>query len=474
MNSSEQDAPILRASTGSVWALVPKDAPFGKAQVVLISGEQRSAPAQIDIVPAAVGLFAQDSSGIGPALAQNDSPSEAPVLNQLTNPARPGDYLTLWGTGLGQTSLRDISVEVGGMATVPSYAGPAPGYPGLDQINVPLPLEAPDGCYVAVQVRTGGSVSNTVSIAKSIAPGACAHPFGLSQTDLQSLDAGQAVRLGLLTMRSRVDPSSGSATTENTYTRNESAGLEMLLRMPGDIALLAQPQTTDEAYFRCALVNPSTLPQFLNAQDGDAGSPLTLQGPGKALSLTNSADLRGVYSSLLSPPAAVADPAQLPAAFLVPGAWQLTVPGGANFGPFQVSSSLPPPVRWTNRAALAMVDRSQDQTITWQPDGYSSKDVMTVSLSSSYFAQSLPGTYLAVGLTCRAPASAGKLTIPASLMRQMPPSPSLTNVPGGTLILQISQRPDRRAGFDMPQVGGGSARGLVDYQLGETLRTAIR
>src|SRR5262249_40275096 len=48
----------------------------------------------------------------------------------------------------------------------PAYAGRSQGFPGLDQIVFTLPASAA-GCFVPVQVRAGGVVSNVVSVSIS-------------------------------------------------------------------------------------------------------------------------------------------------------------------------------------------------------------------------------------------------------------------------------------------------------------------
>jgi hypothetical protein len=49
-------------------------------------------------------------------------------------------------------SRRSRNSKNGELSIAPAYAGPAPGYPGLDQINFRLPpdVTAPGGCYVSL------------------------------------------------------------------------------------------------------------------------------------------------------------------------------------------------------------------------------------------------------------------------------------------------------------------------------------
>ena len=45
------------------------------------------------------------------------------------------------------------------------FAGLAPGYVGLYQVNVPIPAAAPPGLGISLTLKEGGQVSNTVIVA---------------------------------------------------------------------------------------------------------------------------------------------------------------------------------------------------------------------------------------------------------------------------------------------------------------------
>jgi uncharacterized protein (TIGR03437 family) len=94
-----------------------------------------------------------------------------------SSPARPGDIVILWATGLGQTTPpaynfqlptaaapliagANLEVLLDGVA-VPSsaieYAGVAPGYAGLYQINLLLPLST--GANPEIRLQLDGATS---------------------------------------------------------------------------------------------------------------------------------------------------------------------------------------------------------------------------------------------------------------------------------------------------------------------------
>jgi len=98
------------------------------------------------------------------------------------NPALPGGWLVVYGTGLGVPSenvpagqavmgpvpvAASVQVMLNNMILQPAYAGLAPGLPGLNQINVQLPLGLTPGSY-NLQIVSAG----VVSAAKVISVGA--------------------------------------------------------------------------------------------------------------------------------------------------------------------------------------------------------------------------------------------------------------------------------------------------------------
>ncbi|HWQ56216.1 MAG TPA: hypothetical protein VN442_21190 [Bryobacteraceae bacterium] len=455
----ERDAPVLGASLGTVLALVPEDLPPGIASVVMTTDGQASIPAQIRIVPVAPGIFA--------TLSQNVRPG-AVTVNRLTDPALAGEYITVWGTGLGAARPDEVTVEVGGKPVRPSYAGPAPGFRGLDQINVQLPQEAPDGCYVSVVLKAQDAVSNEITVAKADRSGACEHPFRLRTEQLRALDEGRSVRVGLISLRSEVMPPPGPPYT--TYTRNEAAFGELALRTASDAALMAQPLVADEAYYGCRLFNPAVTARFTAVDDFDAGEQLVVTGPGKSLEVPRT--LRVVYLNVLPAPEAKPSPKDLPGPFFTAGTWRVASAGGATVTPFDASLPVPPPLRWINRDSITSIDRSVDQAITWEPDGYSPTDVMTATLTSGAF--QVDGTARATGMICRAPASAGRLTLPAELLRDLPTSPISTLFPLVSLQLRLTPKPWLRQRFELPLVAGGTESALFEYLFTDTLRTNLR
>ena len=134
---------------------------------------QNSAGAQtvnLWIEPAfpAVFTFSQSGAGAAAALrAANNQPVSA------SNPLHAGDYVELFLTGLGPTSSQgglDVArqqptVTIGGVNCPVTFAGAAPGFTGLDQINCQVPAGLGTQASVAVVVQSGGRLSPVTTVA---------------------------------------------------------------------------------------------------------------------------------------------------------------------------------------------------------------------------------------------------------------------------------------------------------------------
>jgi uncharacterized protein (TIGR03437 family) len=145
-------APLITAQQGGLTAIVPLGFEPGKnaAMVVNYGGGQAS---ETEVVAAYdPGLFRfleLDSSATAAAINQDGT------INSQAHPAPAGSIVALYATGLGQTTPpgsdgealndlgakygADVRVTVNGIAGELLYAGPAPGFAGLTQINVRIP-----------------------------------------------------------------------------------------------------------------------------------------------------------------------------------------------------------------------------------------------------------------------------------------------------------------------------------------------
>jgi uncharacterized protein (TIGR03437 family) len=167
-----ENAPLYYAGPNQINAQVPfASVPGNHLPIVVTSNGRLSAPQSYLITPVQPSLFQNDGSA-----AALDGRSRF-ITPQ--NPARIGDTLQLFATGLGLTDpavatgaaapasttvLDDVSVRIGGVEVPVVYQGLAPGFVGLYQVNVVLTPNLTAGDDVAVVIRQNGIPSNSVSI----------------------------------------------------------------------------------------------------------------------------------------------------------------------------------------------------------------------------------------------------------------------------------------------------------------------
>lgn len=146
-------AQVLFASTGVLQVLVPDLGGQSKTEMTLVDGEFPVASLTLQVAASTPGIFTI-SGASGPASATNEDGSR----NSASNPAPRGSILTLYATG---TSLPDKTpqVRVAGLPAEVLFAGPAPGFSGLLQINLRLPAGYVPSGEVPVTLTSAGVAS---------------------------------------------------------------------------------------------------------------------------------------------------------------------------------------------------------------------------------------------------------------------------------------------------------------------------
>jgi uncharacterized protein (TIGR03437 family) len=177
-------------------AVLPSNAAAGAYDLRVENGGSISSPFRTSVVARKPGIVTASGDGAGPAQATLDgklilqrTSNQGKIGDFDSRSAHPGERVDLWGTGLGpdvasdtggtsgdQTAAAQIRVLVNGVEVTPLYAGRSQGYPGLDQIVFTLPPTA-TSCAVDLQVRSGGVLSNAVTIATSTGDACPATPL---------------------------------------------------------------------------------------------------------------------------------------------------------------------------------------------------------------------------------------------------------------------------------------------------------
>jgi len=480
------EARLWYTLAGQLAGLLPSTTAVGDYDVRVTYGGATSAARRVKVVDRNFGFATQAQNGAGPAQATYGGADlnrfTTGRLGQFTTrPAKAGDRVDLWGTGLGadassdlngnssgdQTAAGQVRVLVGGIVVTPAYAGRSSGSPGLDQVVFMLPSNVPTGCFVSLQVRAGERLSNLGSIAVA-EPGktACSHPT-LSEAQLSRLDQGGTLTIGSLSldkssmkmsvMGMSLDSSSESVFGSfDKYTVDAIGTANFSLLQMGACSVFKRVGTQDE-------IIQGKPPAPL-----DAGAQLTLNGPNavnKAIprdptSKTYGADL---YSSGFGGFGGSGSPT------LAQGTYRISGTGGADIGAFTASVDFPGAFAWTNQDTIPdPIRRASDLRITWSGGGAGLVAIAGSAMTTVGGTQQNP-IYEATLFSCTAPASAGSFTVPASVLQQLPAVSS--DPTGGSLgnltVFAIPDAARNQGVFSAPLTAGGTTdQAFFSYSVG--------
>ena len=166
-------ATLFYNSAIQIDALLPDNA-SGLTPVTVQNSEGQNT-VNVYVGAVAPTIFTQNSAGTGPASALKATDQSTVTAD---NPLHPGDAMELYATGLGLTTpsnghdvaVQQPTVTVGGIDCPVSFAGAAPGFVGLDQINCGIPAGASppmngENLSTPVVITSGNRTSNTATIA---------------------------------------------------------------------------------------------------------------------------------------------------------------------------------------------------------------------------------------------------------------------------------------------------------------------
>lgn len=437
--------------------ILPSTVAVGNYNVTVTNGTV-SAPMTAQVVQRKFAVFTQDSTGTGLTVAQNVVSSTEYDLNRLTtgsingitiSPAHPGQYMVVYGTGLGGVTGDDnaaspvydftkngvtVNVIVGGVSIPALFAGRA-GYAGEDQINFLLPSSIAGGCTVTFQVSVNGVLSSatTIAIAPNASAGACVQP-GYTSAQLTNLDNGATITSGAFSLTQ-------FSTTEAPYgtIKIDSAG-GGFTQITG-FQLGAVPVTYSSNTVGACTVIQVTITNGQTTVSGtvtdlDAGK-VTLSGPSGA-SIPNGGvmtETSNAYSLTIGYEGITGVPG-LPTGTIVAGKYTLTGAGGSGsnaVGSFSTSITLGTPLTITGGLPSA-VTRSQALPLSWT-GGNSTDGVQIIGSSGSQSGTGTPAVTTATEFICTTTAGAGTFTVPASVLTQLPPTPATSAGGAGSLAV---------------------------------------
>jgi uncharacterized protein (TIGR03437 family) len=447
------NAYLIYIGTGQINCVLPSTVPVGSYNVTVTNGTVSNQVAT-QVVASKPALFTQDQSGTGLAVVYNYISQSESDVNRLTtgnyngslsSPAKPGQVLIAWGTGLGPyaagdnaTVTHDFSTSetilaiVGGVSIPVAFAGLS-GYAADDQINFTLPGNVPTGCAVTLQISVNGVMSAPTSI--SIAPNSgatvCIEP-GYTAAQLQTLDQGGTINAGNFSLSQITisEPPYGtivSAGAAGSFT--QITGFQLAAAASANVSIITSGS--------CEVIHVTSQGSVTvtSLKNLDAGA-VTLNGP-SGTGLNNqklTEDPTYDYSYTIGTPGSTANA-------LLAGTYTLAGAGGNDVSSFgSISLTLGSPLTLSSPLPTAVIE-SAGLTLNWT--GGNSTDVVEIIGAS--------GTITGTGanqitstteFVCTTTAGQKTFTVPPSILTQLPtvtPAQEAANTATG--LLEISSGP---------------------------------
>jgi uncharacterized protein (TIGR03437 family) len=172
-------APLFFVSPGQINLQTPFSITGATARIVVNNNSNLSTAVDVPVAATSPGIFSRDQNGIGPAVITHADFS----LVTTQDPALPGETIIIFLTGLGAVDPpfadgapgpssplsvvtdQDLQVEFGREVGTILFAGAAPGFVGLYQINVTIPDTVVVGTAVPVAIQTTNGFTDLVDLA---------------------------------------------------------------------------------------------------------------------------------------------------------------------------------------------------------------------------------------------------------------------------------------------------------------------
>jgi uncharacterized protein (TIGR03437 family) len=171
-------APLLYVSPSQINFQVPWGvAGQSETAVVVTTAAGISSTVNVNLSAVAPAIFTANGSGVGQGSVFTPQFQYAAA----PTPATRGQYVMIYATGLGAvanqpatgaavsdasaTTTQVPTVTIGGVQASTNFAGLAPGYVGVYQINALVPTTITPGAAVSLGLRSGEMSSKTVTIA---------------------------------------------------------------------------------------------------------------------------------------------------------------------------------------------------------------------------------------------------------------------------------------------------------------------
>jgi len=496
------NCPMIYSLDVQAAAILPSNTPAGDAIMTVSYLGRISPPRAIKVASNGFGIYSIASSGAGPGVITGVD--YAPKT--FDRPAKTGEVLIAWGTGLGPIDGSDsqapgttkqfpnVEVFVGNVPAAITYAGRSGCCAGLDQIAFQVPDSAL-GCFVPIAIRAGGvNVSNFVSLPISSSGTACTNGApGLPTALLSKASAGEKVKLAELA----IGPIRFLQGVGYSFSQGAAEQLSALLKTPvaeADVRRLVEAYRAKQTgtvkqilskygiktnHLNRQLVRDLRAAIGLDQQGVAAAfgtfariSDFTAQFGGNVASAGSCVVTGGAQFPSSQAQSSAADAgatltfdgpsnrktmqristgqyqvslgAGFPTTTVPPGVYTIAGTGGRDVGSFTALLNITDSLVWTNKSAIGPVDRTRPLTVTW-----SGATVPGYVLVGGFWHSSGEGAIF----TCVEDGRKGTFTIPSFVLSAVPPSV------GATLFL--APHPFSNlvtiAGFDLAYFANGSS-----------------
>ncbi len=169
-------APIYFVSAGQINCLVPYGTTGATANIVVTNGSTASNTVTVPVAATSPGIYALDQSGTGAGAIEH---ANGAVVS-AANPANPGETVVVFLTGMGAVTpaIADGTASTGtplnktvqpivyiaDQQAAVMFSGLAPGFPGLYQINVTIPMTISSAGNYPVGILTNNAFHDQVFI----------------------------------------------------------------------------------------------------------------------------------------------------------------------------------------------------------------------------------------------------------------------------------------------------------------------
>jgi uncharacterized protein (TIGR03437 family) len=184
--------PLLSVNAGQVNGLIPQNVPlYSNIQLTVQRGNSVSVPVSVYVTDLQPGIFTTAQSGQGQgSIRINGTSLVAGPLGPGQQPVSRGQYIQIYATGLGKvvgtndetppldgqqapdsplfSTVATATVTIGGVNAPVTFAGLAPTFVALYQVNVLVPSNAPVGSAIPVVLTMTDSNGYSVSSQQNV------------------------------------------------------------------------------------------------------------------------------------------------------------------------------------------------------------------------------------------------------------------------------------------------------------------